>query len=107
MEAFKITGGTPLFGSVRIGGAKNASYKLMIASLLAKSESRILNFSHISDVETVAQIISSLGVNVRRNGERAFFIDPSTLNAFDLSTVVPWEFVCLRKTVSFTLKLMD
>lgn len=86
MEAFKITGGTPLIGSVRIGGAKNASYKLMIAALLAKSESRILNFSHISDVETVSNIIVSLGAGVRRAGERALFIDPSTLSSFDLSS---------------------
>lgn len=87
MEAFKITGGNSLYGSVRIGGAKNASYKLMIAALLADSESRILNFSHISDVETVAEIIASLGAKVKRGGERAIFIDPSTLSQFDLSTV--------------------
>lgn len=86
MEAFQVTGGTQLYGSVRIGGAKNASYKLMIAALLAQSESRILNFSRISDVETVAEIIESLGGKVTRAGERALFIDPSTLNNFDLSS---------------------
>lgn len=85
MEAFKVTGGNPLNGSVRIGGAKNASYKLMIAALLAESESRILNFSHISDVETVAQIIADLGAGVRRAGERAISINPSSLKSFDLS----------------------
>lgn len=85
MDAFKVTGGTPLHGSVRIGGAKNASYKLMIAALLGKSESRILNFSRISDVETVAEIIESLGGVIKRSGERSIFIDPTPLNAFDLS----------------------
>lgn len=87
MEAFKVTGGNPLYGSVRIGGAKNASYKLMIAALLGKSESRILNFSRISDVETVAEIISSLGGTVKRTGERAIFIDPTTVHSYDLSHV--------------------
>lgn len=79
MPSFHVTGGTPLHGSVRIGGAKNASYKLMIASLLADSESRLLNFSRILDVELVAKIISYLGGEVSRAGERAIFIDPSTL----------------------------
>ena len=79
MPSFHVTGGTPLHGSVRIGGAKNASYKLMIASLLANSESRLLNFSRISDVELVAKIIAYLGGKVNRAGERAIFIDPSTL----------------------------
>lgn len=79
-DSFTITGGTPLVGTVRLGGAKNASYKLMIAALLAKSESRLLNFSRISDVEIVAQVIETLGGGIRRAGERALFISPETLN---------------------------
>lgn len=84
METFKIVGGTKLHGSVRIGGAKNASYKLMLASLLGSSESRLLNFSHISDVEKVASIIQYLGGKVNRAGERAIFIDPTSLESFTL-----------------------
>lgn len=85
MPEFHITGGVPLHGSVRIGGAKNASYKLMIASLLADSESRLLNFSRISDVELVAKIINYLGGKTTVAGERAIFIDPSGLNSFEIS----------------------
>lgn len=81
MQAFKVTGGKPLHGSVRIGGAKNASFKLMIAALLGDSESRLLNFSHISDVELVAKIIAYLGGTVTRAGERALFIDPTGLQS--------------------------
>ena len=84
MTEFHVTGGIPLHGSVRIGGAKNASYKLMIASLLADTESRLLNFSKISDVELVAEIISYLGANVNKAGERAIFIDPASLNSFQI-----------------------
>lgn len=78
-DTLHIQGGTPLYGSVRIGGAKNASYKLMIASLLGDSESRLLNFSNISDVELVSDIIRYLGASVQRKGERALFIDPQGL----------------------------
>ena len=84
MSEFHVTGGIPLHGSVRIGGAKNASYKLMIASLLADTESRLLNFSQISDVKLVAKIISYLGAKVNRAGERAIFIDPTNLNSFEI-----------------------
>lgn len=84
MSEFHVTGGTPLHGSVRIGGAKNASYKLMIASLLADTESRLLNFSRISDVELVAKIIDYLGGKTTRAGERAIFIDPSNLDSFTI-----------------------
>lgn len=73
--SFIVTGGTPLYGSVRVGGAKNASYKLMIAALLGSSESRLLNLPDISDVDLVAQIINELGGKAYRVGERTFIID--------------------------------
>lgn len=84
MSTYVITGGTPLFGSVRLGGAKNASYKLMIASLLGEKESRLLNFSHISDVDLVARLITSLGAKAQEVGDRAYVIDPRKLSSFTL-----------------------
>lgn len=79
MSKFIIDGGKPLYGSVRVGGAKNASYKLMLAALLADTPSRILNFSHISDVHLVARLINSLGAKAAQVGERAYVIDPQGL----------------------------
>ncbi|MFC1653931.1 UDP-N-acetylglucosamine 1-carboxyvinyltransferase [Patescibacteria group bacterium] len=79
MQSFVIKGGTPLYGSVRLGGAKNASYKLMIASLLSEKESRLLNFSNISDVRATAEIIEKLGGSTQKRGEGTMFIDPSSL----------------------------
>lgn len=74
--SFIVTGGTPLYGSVRAGGAKNASYKLMIAALLGSAESRLLNLPDISDVDLAAQIINELGGKAYRVGERTFIVDP-------------------------------
>ena len=74
MASLKIIGGAPLYGSVRLGGAKNASFKLMIASLLSKAEVRLLNFSNIKDVEITAEIIKSLGGKVSKRGERTMFV---------------------------------
>jgi UDP-N-acetylglucosamine 1-carboxyvinyltransferase len=86
MASFTVHGGTPLRGSVRIGGAKNASFKLLIATLLGQSESRLLNFSHISDVELVGSIIEYLGGKVKKAGERAIFVDPTSLSSFSINT---------------------
>jgi UDP-N-acetylglucosamine 1-carboxyvinyltransferase len=86
MSTYIVTGGTPLNGSVRVGGAKNASYKIMIASLLAESPSRLLNFSHISDVELVAAMINSLGGKAQLMGERAYYVDPSNVREHSLNT---------------------
>lgn len=83
-EMFEVTGGTPLFGSVRVGGAKNASYKLIIAATLAASESRLLNFSRIGDIELVSDIVTHLGGSVRQVGERALFIDPTGISSSEL-----------------------
>jgi len=85
MSAFEIVGGTPLYGSIRLGGAKNASFKLMIASLLSTSESRLLNFSHISDVQLTRDVIQSLGGNVVQRGERTLFIDSQKMNSDSIS----------------------
>lgn len=84
MSNLIVTGGTPLLGSVRIGGAKNASFKLMIAALLGDKESRLLNFSHISDVQTVSEIINYLGGSAKQAGERALFINPQGLKKWQL-----------------------
>lgn len=84
MPRYIVQGSTPLHGSVRLGGAKNVSYKLMIAALLGTKESRILNFSHISDVELVKDVINQLGARAYNAGERTLFIDPTGLQEWDV-----------------------
>jgi UDP-N-acetylglucosamine 1-carboxyvinyltransferase len=84
MSTYHITGGTPLYGSVRVGGAKNASYKLMIAALLADTPSRLLNFSRISDVALVATLITDLQGKAEQVGERAYMVDPQGLAEFEI-----------------------
>lgn len=79
-STFIIRGGKPLYGSIRLGGAKNASFKLMIASLLAEGESRLLNFSHIADVQVTREMLEDLGASTREAGERTMFISSKGLN---------------------------
>lgn len=85
MAKFTIKGGQPLYGSIRLGGAKNASFKQMIASLIPQGETRLLNFSHIEDVQITSDIIKSLGATARNAGERTLFIDPQSLKTYSIA----------------------
>jgi len=84
MQKFIIEGGKALYGSVRLGGAKNASSKIMIASLLSKGESRLLNFSHIDEIEITKEIVQSLGGTTRNAGERTLFIASDGLSGYQI-----------------------
>lgn len=64
MNKFLITGGKPLKGEVKLCGAKNSGFKLMIAALYADFPSTIHNFSKIGDIYTTAEIIQELGGKV-------------------------------------------
>src|SRR3989344_8024548 len=64
MAKYVIEGGVPLKGRVKIPGAKNAGFKLMIASLLSDDRSTLSNIPYIRDVISVTKIIQSLGAKV-------------------------------------------
>jgi len=84
MSKFIIQGGKPLRGSVRLGGAKNASFKLMIASLLCDSETRLLNIPDIGDVHFTKKIMERLGADVTDCGERIFCIKTKKVNSWKI-----------------------
>ncbi len=84
MEKFIIQGGKRLSGSVRLGGAKNVSFKLMIASLLANGQTRLLNVPQINDVEITRKIITQLGGKVRSSGERTLYLDTRLINEYEI-----------------------
>ncbi len=86
MSKFIISGGKPLRGSVRLGGAKNASFKLMIASLLCDSDSRLLNIPDIGDVHLTRHLMELLGARVESCGERIFCIEPQSLKTHIIPT---------------------
>jgi len=87
MAKFIIQGGTPLKGAVQLGGAKNASFKLMIAAALGHGQSRLLNMSKIGDVEHTAKVLQDLGVKVTRPGERTIYIEANGLNSDEIPQV--------------------
>lgn len=84
MTKYLIKGGKPLKGAIRIGGAKNSSFKLMIASLLGDGESRLLDISQIGDVQITKEVIEKLGGKVKSPGKGTIFIDSSHLQSYQI-----------------------
>jgi UDP-N-acetylglucosamine 1-carboxyvinyltransferase len=63
-EAFRVEGGRPLTGTVRISGAKNAALKLLAAACLTGERCRFTNMPEIEDVRVMAETLTELGVVV-------------------------------------------
>ena len=69
MESFLIKGGVPLHGEVEISGSKNAALPIMAATLLTDAPCVIRHVPDLSDTRFMAQILASLGAEVKfRNG---------------------------------------
>ncbi len=80
MAKYIISGGTPLSGSVSIGGAKNAALKLMAASVLGEGRTRLTNVPDIEDVRTMAEVLERLGVEVEFEGHQMLLTPRSLLD---------------------------
>lgn len=64
MDAFVVNGGRRLKGTVRVGGAKNASLPLMAAALLADGPVTLHDVPHLSDIENMVRLLRELGCEV-------------------------------------------
>ena len=64
-----IDGGVPLYGEVRISGAKNAALPLLAATLLAPGEHVLHNVPDLRDTRTMLQLLESLGAHWERQGD--------------------------------------
>jgi len=71
MDIIKITGGSPLHGSIPISGAKNAALPLMIASLLTDDMLSLEGVPQLADVEQLIRILGNHGVDYSLTGRRA------------------------------------
>lgn len=87
MDKFVITGGNRLTGQVEISGAKNAAVAILPATILAESPCRIENIPNISDVNSILEILTTLGAKVRRVNKTTVEIDGSHIN----QPVVPYD----------------
>ncbi len=83
MNVFRIEGGRPLSGSVRIQGAKNSVLPILAASFLAPGACILHNCPRLTDVDHTLEILRHLGCRVKREGDTVT-IDASSPAAWDI-----------------------
>ena len=83
MSHYKIEGGTPLYGSISVHGSKNAALPILVATILNGGKSKIHNFPHLSDVESILYILQLLGCRVVSDGSDVT-IDSSGFSSKDI-----------------------
>ena len=79
MASFIIEGGYPLSGEITPQGAKNEALQVICATLLTSEEVTIHNIPDIRDVNNLIQLLSDIGVKVKRK-ENTFTFQADSLN---------------------------
>ncbi|MCL2457727.1 MAG: UDP-N-acetylglucosamine 1-carboxyvinyltransferase [Desulfobulbus sp.] len=69
MDQLIIEGGTPLYGTVAISGAKNAALPLIAATLLAPGLHTLHNVPDLRDTRTMLKLLEILGARWERQGK--------------------------------------
>ena len=88
MEQYVIKGGSPLYGEVVIGGAKNAALAILAAAIMTDETVTIDNLPNVRDINVLLHAIEEIGAHVERvnphkvkiNG--SFIQDVTVDNAF-------------------------
>lgn len=89
MDKIKVTGGTPLFGTVPIGGSKNASLPIIMASLLTDGVLEVSNIPVLADIKTLYEILKVLGVHITRIDDHTTFFNAAHISEL----TAPYELV--------------
>lgn len=76
MSTFRIRGGRPLSGSIRMKSAKNSAVALMCASLLTTETTILDDVPRIEEVYRIAEVLASIGVSISWSGDRQLTIVP-------------------------------
>ena len=79
---------SPLNGSVRIDGAKNAVLPIIAATLLAKGKSVLREVPNLKDVHVISDLLRHLGAEVEYEGT-TLTVDATNLTTYD----APYELV--------------
>jgi len=81
-EEFVIHGGKSLKGKVKIGGAKNASFPILVACLLTNEECEISNIPLIEDVFRMIEILKSMGADIEWEDKKTIRIKTNRVDPF-------------------------
>jgi len=80
MYKLVINGGTPLNGSIKTSGSKNATLPIFFASILADGPLRLSNTPQLSDVSTTLRLLMDMGSSFVLEEDSSISIDSSNLS---------------------------
>jgi UDP-N-acetylglucosamine 1-carboxyvinyltransferase len=89
MDKLLITGGNPLFGELRMSGAKNAALPILAATLLSEKPVLIGNVPHLHDITTTMELLGRMGVHLVIDEKLNIEVDSSSIQTF----YAPYELV--------------
>jgi len=84
MYKYRIEGGHPLKGSIRISGNKNAALPCIAATMMASEPVILRNIPEIEDVSVMLDICASLGAKVEKLSANAWRIDASKASGVEI-----------------------
>jgi UDP-N-acetylglucosamine 1-carboxyvinyltransferase len=93
-----VEGGHRLHGSIRPSGNKNAALPIVAASLLSRSQVRLTNVPRIRDLETLVELVRSVGATAEWADRNTLDISASELRPQSLDPAL-----CVRIRASILL----
>ena len=85
---FIVQGGQKLSGTIRPSGNKNAALPIICAALLTEHPVTLTNVPRIRDVETLVELIASMGVDVSWTERNTLQIHAKTIQSTKLDPVL-------------------
>lgn len=89
MDKLIIQGGQPLFGELRISGAKNAALPILAAALISETPVTVGNIPHLHDITTTMELLGRMGVQLVIDEKMNIEVNSSTIKNFE----APYELV--------------
>ena len=74
VDGFKIKGKTPLNGTIKVSGAKNAALPIIIATLVAKGEYTLKNVPNLRDIRVLMRLLEDLGMDTEKVDDTTYKI---------------------------------
>lgn len=74
VEAFKVIGGQPLKGRLKVEGAKNAALPIFVGTLVEKGTYILRNVPNLMDIRTLIKLLESLGLEIEKLDDHSYKI---------------------------------
>ena len=74
VDGFKIKGKTPLNGTIKVSGAKNAALPIIIATLVSKGEYILKNVPNLRDIRILMKLLEDLGMETQKLDDTTYKI---------------------------------